>query len=81
MTYYIYHIPGKKIGVTRDLEKRVIEQQGYDYHEFEILEMSDDIDFISTMEIAYQKKHGYRVDEIPYNELKFNNKEMNINIT
>ena len=81
MTYYIYHIPGKKIGVTRDLEKRVIEQQGYDYHEFEILEMSDNIDFISNMEIAYQTKYGYRVDEIPYNELKFNNKEMNINIT
>ena len=33
------------------------------------------------MEIAYQLKHGYRVDEVPYNELKFNNKEMNINIT
>ena len=81
MTYYLYHIPGKKIGVTRDLEKRVIEQQGYDYHEFEILEMSDNIDFISNMEIAYQKKYGYRVDETPYNELKFNNKEMNINIT
>ena len=42
MTYYIYHIPGKKIGVTRDLEKRVIEQQGYEYHEFEILNKSED---------------------------------------
>ena len=81
MTYYIYHIPGKKIGVTSDLKKRVIEQQGYEYHEFEILIESEDIDFISTMEIAYQKKYGYRVDEVPYNELKFNNKEMNINIT
>ena len=30
MTYYIYHIPGKKIGVTRDLKKRVEEQQGYE---------------------------------------------------
>jgi NTP pyrophosphatase (non-canonical NTP hydrolase) len=28
-----------------------------------------------------QKEFGYRVDEVPYNELKFNNKEMNINIT
>jgi len=81
MTYYLYHIPGKKVGVTRDLKKRVIEQQGYDYHEFEVLLESDDVDFISNMEIAYQMKHGYRVDEIPYNKLKFNNKEMNINIT
>ena len=81
MTYYLYHIPGKKVGVTRDLQKRVIEQQGYDYHEFEILLESEDIDFISNMEIAYQIKHGYRVDETPYNKLKFNTKEMNINIT
>ena len=79
MTYYLYHIPGKKVGVTRDLKKRVIEQQGYDYHEFEILTESEDIDFISNMEIAYQIKHGYRVDEIPFNKLKCNN--MNINIT
>ena len=27
--YYIYHIPGKKIGVTRNLNKRVTQQQGY----------------------------------------------------
>ena len=27
--YYIYHIPGKKIGVTRNINKRVTEQQGY----------------------------------------------------
>ena len=81
MTYYLYHIPGKKVGVTRNLEKRVIEQQGYDYHEFDVLLESDDIDFISNMEIAYQLKHGYRVDEIPYNKLKFNNTDMNINVT
>ena len=83
MTYYLYHIPGKKVGVTRDLEKRVIKQQGYDDHEFEVLLESDDIDFISNMEIAYQLKHGYRVDETPYNELKFNKEQnnMNINIT
>ena len=27
MMYYIYHISGKKIGVTRDLKKRVEEQR------------------------------------------------------
>ena len=49
MTYYLYHIPGKKVGITRDLKKRVIEQQGYDYHEFEVLIESEDIDFISSV--------------------------------
>ena len=81
MTYYLYHIPGKKIGVTRDLEERVHKQQGYYPGEYEIIEQSDDIDFISAGEIIMQKCYGYKVDEIPYNKLKFNNKEMNINIT
>ena len=81
MTYYIYHIPGKKIGVTRDLEKRVTEQQGYEPHEYEILEETEDIDHASRIEKMLQEEFGYRVDEVPYNELKFNNKEMNINIT
>jgi len=79
MTYYLYHIPGKKIGVTRDLQNRVTEQQGYEPHEFEVIYESKDIDLISEMEIIWQTKLGYRIDEIPYNELKFNN--MNINVT
>ena len=81
MTYYIYHIPGKKIGVTRDLEKRVTEQQGYEPHEYEILEETEDILHASQIERMLQEVYGYRVDEVPYNELKFNTKEMNINIT
>ena len=80
MTYYLYHIPGKKIGVTRDLKDRVERQQGYEPSEYGVLMSTDDIDLISRMEINLQKGFGYRVDEIPYNELKFNNK-MNINIT
>tara|TARA_R100001463_G_scaffold2852_1_gene11784 strand:+ start:1362 stop:2186 length:825 start_codon:yes stop_codon:yes gene_type:complete len=83
MTYYLYHIPGKKVGVTTDLKKRVEQQQGYGPGEYEIIESSDDIDFISAGEIIMQKCYGYRVDEIPYNKLKFNQKQndMNINIT
>ena len=27
--YYLYHIPGKKIGVTRNLNNRVTLMQGY----------------------------------------------------
>ena len=41
MTYYIYHIPGKKIGVTRDLKYRVEEQQGYGPDEYDIIMKSD----------------------------------------
>ena len=81
MTYYLYHIPGKKVGVTTNLEKRVHQQQGYYPGEYEIIETSDDIDFISAGEIIMQKCYGYKVDEVLYSELKFNNTDMNINIT
>ena len=81
MTYYIYHIPGKKIGVTRDLKYRVEEQQGYGPDEYDIIMKSDNIDYISEQEIYLQKQYGYRVDDEPYNELKFNNTNMNINVT
>ena len=81
MTYYIYHIPGKKIGVTRDLKYRVEEQQGYGPDEYDIVMKSDNIDFISEQEIYLQRQYGYRVDDEPYNELKFNNTDMNINVT
>ena len=81
MKYYIYHIPGKKIGMTRDLFNRVTKQQGYEPHEYEILAFTKDVDLASTMEIGYQKEYGYRVDRVPYNKLKFNNNKMDINIT
>ena len=80
MTYYLYHIPGKKVGVTTNLEERVHKQQGYYPGEYEIIETSDDIDFISAGEIIMQKCYGYKVDEVLYSELKFN-KNMNINVT
>jgi len=81
MTYYLYHIPGKKIGITKDLKKRVEEQQGYYEGEYDVILQTDDIDIISKAEISLQKAFGYRVDEEPYNKLKFNNTDMNINIT
>jgi hypothetical protein len=80
MTYYLYHIPGKKIGVTRDLKYRVEEQQGYSKDEYDIILSTDDIKIVSEAEISLQKAYGYKVDEIPYNKLKFNN-NMNINVT
>ena len=62
MTYYLYHIPGKKIGVTRDLNKRVTQVQGYKPGEYEVLESSTDINYISNREIELQKSFGYRKD-------------------
>ena len=79
--YWIYHIPGKKIGMTRNLKKRVEEQQGYKHHEYDIILSTDDINIASKAERSLQEAFGYRVDETPYNELKFNNTDMNINIT
>ena len=81
MTYYLYHIPGKKVGVTTNLEERVHKQQGYYPGEYEIIETSDDINFISLGEQIMQKNYGYKVDEVPYNKLKFNNMKMKINVT
>jgi len=81
MTYYLYHIPGKKIGVTRDLKERVERQQGYSEDEYTVLMETDDILQISNAEISMQKAFGYKVDMIPYNKLKFNKMEMKINVT
>lgn len=81
--YYLYHIPGKKIGVTCDLINRVTEQQGYKDNEYEILDVSEDISYISDREIELQKQYGYKVDKQLYKNLKTNNQKTNmrINIT
>ena len=76
--YYLYHIPGKKIGVTRNLNNRVTLMQGYKENEYEVLEQSDDISYISDREIELQKSYGYNVDRKLYKNL-FN--KMKINAT
>jgi len=78
MMYYIYHIPGKKIGVTRDLNNRVTLVQGYKPDEYEVLDSSDDINYISQKEIELQKSYGYKVDRKLYKNLF---KKMKINPT
>ena len=79
--YYIYHIPGKKIGVTRNLNSRVTEQQGYASDEYEVLLTSDDIEYVSTQEIELQKAYGYKVDRQSYKNLINKNKQMKLNST
>ena len=86
MMYYLYHIPGKKIGVTTNLKERVEHQQGYNEDEYQVIMSTDDIDLVSEKEISLQKALGYRVDRRlykdlykPVNQLTINN--MRINIT
>ena len=84
INYYLYHIPGKKIGVTRDLISRVVEQQGYDLDEVEVLEQSTDINYISDRELELQLSYGYRVDRQKYKDLyinKIKSNKMYINAT
>jgi NTP pyrophosphatase (non-canonical NTP hydrolase) len=83
MKYYLYHIFGKKIGVTCDLKDRLTRQQGYGYKEYEVLDSSDDIDYISNKEIELQKKYGYKVDRQSYKELVTKSKlnKMVLNVT
>jgi len=86
--YYIYHIPGKKIGMTRNIYKRVILQQGYKDGEFQILESSYDKDFIETREHQWQEFFRYKKDfasydnarNSPINQFK-SNKTMYTNVT
>jgi NTP pyrophosphatase (non-canonical NTP hydrolase) len=82
--YFIYHIPTKKIGVTRNLNKRVTIAQGYKIGEYEVLEASEDIDYISKRESELQRLYGYKVDRDSYkkviNKPKKSNK-MKLNVT
>lgn len=63
--YYIYHIIGKKIGCSKNPERRV-KQQGYT--QFEILEQYEDINIASERELELQKQYGYKVDNTFYKQ-------------
>ena len=79
--YYLYHIPGKKIGITRNLNNRVTVQQGYAPDEYEVLLTSQDINLVSAMELELQKSYGYKVDRQSYKNLINKNNKMKINAT
>jgi len=83
--YKIYHIPGKKVGVTTSLLDRVTKQQGYDKGEYEVLFSTDDITLASNTEKELQIAFGYKVDRQTYKELIDNKtktkNQMKINVT
>ena len=62
-TYYIYHVPGIKIGVTVRIKTRMREQG---FESWEILEEHTDIYEASRREIELQREYGYLVDTEPY---------------
>jgi NTP pyrophosphatase (non-canonical NTP hydrolase) len=80
--YYIYHIFGKKIGVTRNLNSRVTREQGYKENEYEVLETSDDIDYVSARELELQSIYGYKIDRQSYKNLtQKQTNQMVLNVT
>ena len=84
MTYYIYHIPGKKVGVTTNLKRRVEDQQGYGPGEYEVLAKRHNITEAAKYEAMYQRMYGYPVDIVPYDKLNCNKNKLNkmkVNVT
>ena len=61
--YYIYHVPGIKIGCTVNVPRRMKQQR---FTEWEHLETHTDIYEASNREIELQKEYGLPVDDIPY---------------
>lgn len=61
--YYIYHVPGIKIGCGTNAANRT-KAQGFD--NYEILEEHEDIYVASERELELQKQYGYPVDNLPY---------------
>jgi len=82
MKYYIYHIPGKKIGVTTNLKARVEQVQGYEPGEYEVLGAydEDEIEEASKQETYLQKLYGYPVDMVPYDKLNCNKNKLNMKV-
>jgi NTP pyrophosphatase (non-canonical NTP hydrolase) len=76
-TYYLYHIPGKKIGVTTDPRLRVEKQQGYKPSQYEILLTTECVDEVSEKEIELQKRYNYPVDRKLYKNLNIDKMKIN----
>ena len=61
--YYIYHIPGDKIGCTKDLIKRMADQG---FTDWEILEEHTEGWLAGDRERELQKEYGYPLDKVHY---------------
>lgn len=63
-TYYLYEIPGKKVGVTQNISRRQHEQK--DMGRLMILGEYTDIYQVSEIERELQATKGYHIDKHPY---------------
>ena len=68
--YYIYHVPGVKVGCTTRPKERIVKEQGFT--NYQILESYDDITIASAREIELQKKMGYGRDNSSTYENSYN---------
>jgi hypothetical protein len=66
--YYIYHIPGVKVGCSM-YPKRRVKVQGYS--DFEILAEADDKITASNLEVEFQKQYGYNLDRVKYHQANY----------
>lgn len=66
--YYIYHIPGVKIGCSIQPKIRV-KAQGYT--EYELLEEHNNKIIASIRETELQKQYGYALDLVKYNQVDY----------
>lgn len=62
--YYIYHIPGRKIGCTKNYPARPASQSD----NYELLEIHEDQDIASNREQILQDEYGYGKDGRTYNQ-------------
>ena len=62
--YSIYHIPGVKIGCTKNSPRRRVKQQGYE--DFEVLETHTCIETATIREKELQAEYGYKVERVGY---------------
>jgi len=79
--YKVYHILGKKIGCTTNIQKRVVEEQGFKPGEYDILFETDDIKEAANAERQLQKDLGYKVDIKPYDKLFEKPMSKQVNVT
>ncbi len=70
--YYIYHVPGIKIGVTTNVPRRMREQR---FTEWEHLETHTCVYEVSDREQELQRQYGLPVDQTPYHITYFKNKK------
>jgi len=79
--YKVYHILGKKIGCTTNIQKRVVEEQGFKPGEYDILFETDDIKEAANAERQLQKDLGYKIDIKPYDKLFKKPMSKQVNVT